>query len=80
MAYDTPRAVPPQTIGFLLLDQFTLISLASAVEPLRMANQLTGQELYRWHTFTLGERRCGPATACRSRRIRRSMTHCCSIP
>ena len=54
MAYDTPRAVPPQTIGFLLLDQFTLISLASAVEPLRMANQLTGQELYRWHTFTLG--------------------------
>ena len=54
MAYDTPRAVPPQTIGFLLLEQFTLISLASAVEPLRMANQLTGQELYRWHTFTLG--------------------------
>lgn len=54
MAYDTPRAVPPQTIGFLLLDQFTLISLASAVEPLRMANQLTGQELYRWHTFSLG--------------------------
>jgi transcriptional regulator GlxA family with amidase domain len=54
MAYDTARAVPPQTIGFLLLDQFTLISLASAVEPLRMANQLTGQELYRWHTFSLG--------------------------
>ncbi|MDQ0121815.1 transcriptional regulator GlxA family with amidase domain [Pseudomonas lini] len=54
MAYDTSRAVPLQTIGFLLLDQFTLISLASAVEPLRMANQLTGQELYRWHTFTLG--------------------------
>ena len=54
MAYDTSRAVPPQTIGFLLLDQFTLISLASAVEPLRMANQLTGQELYRWHTFSLG--------------------------
>ena len=54
MAYDTSRAVPLQTIGFLLLDQFTLISLASAVEPLRMANQLTGQELYRWHTFSLG--------------------------
>ncbi|MFZ5957834.1 GlxA family transcriptional regulator [Pseudomonas knackmussii] len=43
---------PTQTIGFLLLDDFTLISLASAVEPLRMANQLSGQELYRW--FTLG--------------------------
>jgi transcriptional regulator GlxA family with amidase domain len=53
MAYDTSRAAPPQSIGFLLLDQFTLISLASAVEPLRMANQLTGQELYRWHTLSL---------------------------
>ncbi|MGV8637262.1 GlxA family transcriptional regulator, partial [Pseudomonas aeruginosa] len=43
----------PQTIGFLLLDNFTLISLASAVEPLRMANQLSGRELYRWHTLSL---------------------------
>ncbi|WP_225930185.1 choline metabolism transcriptional regulator GbdR [Pseudomonas botevensis] len=42
-----------QSIGFLLLDQFTLISLASAVEPLRMANQLAGEELYRWHTLSL---------------------------
>lgn len=45
---------PTQSIGFLLLDQFTLISLASAIEPLRMANQLSGQELYRWHTFSPG--------------------------
>ncbi|KPU60969.1 helix-turn-helix domain protein [Pseudomonas fluorescens] len=43
-----------RSVGFLLLDQFTLISLASAVEPLRMANQLSGQELYRWHTFSPG--------------------------
>jgi len=43
----------PQSIGFLLLDNFTLISLASAVEPLRMANQLSGKELYRWHPLTL---------------------------
>jgi len=43
----------PQSIGFLLLDNFTLISLASAVEPLRMANQLSGRELYRWHTLTV---------------------------
>lgn len=41
-----------QSIGFLLLDNFTLISLASAVEPLRMANQLSGRELYRWHTLS----------------------------
>lgn len=42
----------PQTIGFLLLDDFTLISLASAVEPLRMANQLSGKEWYRWFTLS----------------------------
>ncbi|MGY2341033.1 choline metabolism transcriptional regulator GbdR [Pseudomonas sp. SDO5532_S415] len=45
---------PTRCVGFLLLDQFTLISLSCAVEPLRMANQLSGQELYRWHTFSPG--------------------------
>lgn len=35
-------------VGFLLLDKFTMIALASAVEPLRMANQLSGKELYHW--------------------------------
>ncbi|RCV86610.1 GlxA family transcriptional regulator [Billgrantia montanilacus] len=44
--------IKTQTIGFLLLDNFTLISLASAIEPLRMANQLAGHELYRWYTLT----------------------------
>ncbi|GHE20669.1 GlxA family transcriptional regulator [Halomonas urumqiensis] len=43
----------PQTIGFLLLDNFTLISLASAIEPLRMANQLAGRELYRWYSLSI---------------------------
>ncbi|WP_437880278.1 GlxA family transcriptional regulator [Pseudomonas sp. LRF_L74] len=43
---------PMQSVGFLLLDNFTLISLASAVEPLRMANQLSGRELYRWVTIS----------------------------
>jgi len=47
----TPR--PVTCLVFVLLDQFTLISLASAVEPLRMANQLAGQELYRWHTASV---------------------------
>ena len=44
------KARPVTRVVFVLLDQFTLISLASAVEPLRMANQLSGQELYSWHT------------------------------
>ncbi|WP_371917172.1 GlxA family transcriptional regulator [Pseudomonas sp. R37(2017)] len=48
------KGTTTQSVGFLLLDKFTLISLASAVEPLRMANQLSGRELYRWHTFSPG--------------------------
>ena len=41
-----------QNIGFLLLDNFTMIALASAVDPLRMANQLSGKELYNWFTVS----------------------------
>ena len=35
-------------VGFLPLEQFTLIALSSAIEPLRMANHLTGEALYDW--------------------------------
>jgi len=44
--------VRPQRIGFLLLENFTLMAHASAIEPLRMANQLSGVELYQWFTLT----------------------------
>ncbi|MBN0987861.1 GlxA family transcriptional regulator [Amphritea pacifica] len=43
----------PRSIGFLLLNNFTMISLAAAVEALRMANQLSGEELYVWYTLTI---------------------------
>lgn len=39
-------------IGFLLLNNFTMLALASAVDPLRMANQLTGKELYDWYIIS----------------------------
>jgi len=48
----TPRE-PVRSVIFVLMDRFTLISLASAVEPLRMANQLAGRELYRWYTASV---------------------------
>ncbi|WP_020681827.1 GlxA family transcriptional regulator [Marinobacterium rhizophilum] len=50
----TRAAAEPKSrnIGFLLLKNFTMVSLASAIEPLRMANQLSGQELYNWYTLT----------------------------
>lgn len=38
----------PQTLGFLLVDGFALMSYASLVEPYRAANMLAGRTLYRW--------------------------------
>ena len=35
-------------VGFVPLENFTLIALSSAIEPLRMANHLTGETLYDW--------------------------------
>ena len=45
-------AEQPYRVGFLLIENFTLIALATAVEPLRMANQLAGTELYSWELLT----------------------------
>lgn len=42
----------PTRFGFLLLNDFTLISLASAVEPLRMVNRICGNDLYAWRTIS----------------------------
>ncbi|AHD02053.1 AraC family transcriptional regulator [Leisingera methylohalidivorans DSM 14336] len=43
-------ALPPRDIHFVLLPRFTMLALSSAIEPLRVANQLSQHELYRWHT------------------------------
>src|SRR4051812_26818948 len=43
-----PAIEAPQTLGFLLLSQFSMMAFVSAVEPLRVANRLAGRELYRW--------------------------------
>jgi transcriptional regulator GlxA family with amidase domain len=45
-----------ESVGFLLVNNFSLMAMSCAVEPLRLANQLSGQELYRWHTLTLDGR------------------------
>mgnify|MGYP006423652973 CR=1 FL=1 len=42
----------PYRVGFLLVDNFTLVALATAIEPLRMANQLMGRELYSWQMLS----------------------------
>jgi transcriptional regulator GlxA family with amidase domain len=43
----------PRRIGFLLIPGFALMSYASAVEPLRAANVLTGRNLYRWRHISI---------------------------
>jgi len=42
----------PTKFGFLLLNDFTLISLSAAVEPLRMANRICDKDIYSWQTFS----------------------------
>jgi AraC family transcriptional regulator, glycine betaine-responsive activator len=38
----------PKRFVFLLLDKFTMLSFASAIEPLRIANRVIGEPVYRW--------------------------------
>lgn len=40
-------------VGFLTLNEFTLIAFSSAIEVLRMANHLSGQDIYDWKVITL---------------------------
>ncbi|MFZ3203453.1 MAG: GlxA family transcriptional regulator [Pseudomonas sp.] len=51
-ALQQPAEVALTAIGFLLSDNFSLISLAAVLEPLRRANQFSGRSLYRWQTLT----------------------------
>ncbi len=41
-------AAAPRRFVFLLLDRFTMLSFAGAIEPLRIANRVAGQAFYSW--------------------------------
>lgn len=43
----------PYRLGFLLLDNYTLLAFSSAIEVLRMANQISNRNLYEWTIYTL---------------------------
>ncbi|HDR8925035.1 TPA: GlxA family transcriptional regulator [Burkholderia vietnamiensis] len=45
-----------RTFGFLMLEKYSMIALTSAIEALRMANQLRDAELYRWFIYSVDER------------------------
>ncbi|HMO71188.1 MAG TPA: GlxA family transcriptional regulator [Paracoccaceae bacterium] len=44
----TARPDAPRRFVFLLLDRFTLLAFAAALEPLRIANRVAGRPLYTW--------------------------------
>lgn len=52
MQQDTTDLSRPIRIGFLLLPQFSMMALASASEPFRAANRLTGQSLYEYFSIS----------------------------
>lgn len=49
-----PAADPPltQRYGFLLLPRYSMIAFSAIIEPLRMANQISGTTLYEWVILT----------------------------
>ena len=47
-ATQVEKADAPRRFVFLLLDKFTMMSFAGALEPLRVANRVSGEKLYTW--------------------------------
>jgi transcriptional regulator GlxA family with amidase domain len=43
---------PPYAVGFYLVPEFPMMAFASAIEPLRAANRLTGERRFDWQLFS----------------------------
>ena len=48
----TPNVPSPERIGFLLLPRFAMVAFFSAIEPLRIANRISGQPLFHWDVIS----------------------------
>ena len=46
---------PVSCIGFLLIPQFSMLSMSAAVEPLRIANRLSQSALFEWYFYSQDE-------------------------
>ena len=51
--HDWSYGETPERVGFMLIPQFSMMAFFSAVEPLRVANRLSGRELYRWYVLSV---------------------------
>ncbi len=40
------------TVSFLLLPEYAMVSLLSAIEPLRVANRFAGKRVFRWQILS----------------------------
>jgi transcriptional regulator GlxA family with amidase domain len=47
-----PREFPLR-VGLILIPRFSLIAFTAAVEPMRVANRLSGRTLYEWRLFSI---------------------------
>ncbi|SMX31247.1 GlxA family transcriptional regulator [Octadecabacter ascidiaceicola] len=52
----------PRRFVFVLLNEFTLLSFAAAIDCLRLANRMAGQELYSWRIIGEGGETCTCST------------------
>jgi transcriptional regulator GlxA family with amidase domain len=50
---ESPAVLRKCKYAFLTLPNYSLIAVANAVEPLRMANRLVGREVYQWSLISL---------------------------
>ena len=54
MATKIETEAKPKRYVFVLLEDFTLLSFASALESLRIANRMAGHEAYQWRIIGEG--------------------------
>ena len=50
---DAPVVLRKCKYAFLTLPNYSLIAVANALEPLRMANRLVGREVYEWSVISV---------------------------
>ncbi len=55
MLGNAPRELP-QRIGLVLIPRLSMIAFTAAVEPLRVANRMSGRALYEWQLFSVDGR------------------------
>ena len=48
----------PYRIGFLLINEFSMLAFASAIEPLRAANRLSNKQLFEWFVASVFDDSC----------------------